>query len=136
MPTLARARTAGRLAWLTLQAWLGLVAFDLALRLGFARAHAWVRSRQARALADTATSAIDDLVWAVDEACVWYVKPVVCLQRSAVLAWLLRRRGVAASLVIGYRAVPFESHAWVEVGDRVVNDRQQYRHAFVVLERL
>jgi hypothetical protein len=136
MPALARLRTTGRLAWLTLQAWLGLVAFDLALRLGFARAHEWVRTRQARTSARATPSAIDDLVWAVDEACVWYVKPVVCLQRSAVLAWLLRRQGVAASLVIGYRAVPFESHAWVEVGERVVNDRQQYRRAFVVLERL
>ena len=135
-PVNARVRTAARLAWLTLQGWLGLVAFDLALRLGFARAHDWIRSRPARPSPRTAPSAIEDVVWAVDEACVWYVKPAVCLQRSAVLAWLLRRHGVAASLVIGYRAMPFESHAWVEVGDRVVNDRQQYRQAFVVLERI
>ena len=129
-------RTTVRLAWLTLQAWLGLIAFDLALRLGFARAHDWIGARPARASSRTTSPAVDDFVWSVDEACVWYVKPVVCLQRSAVLAWLLRRHGVAASLVIGYRAMPFESHAWVEVGDRVVNDRQQYRNAFVVLERI
>ena len=33
-----------------------------------------------------------------------------------------RRNGIAAQLVIGCRPLPFESHAWVEVDGRVVND--------------
>jgi len=124
-----------RRASLTARAWLGLVAFDAALVFGFRRVHDVVRrcrvSTDRRGVCDTG-----DVVWAVDEACVWYVKPVACLQRSAVTTWLLRRHGIAASLVIGYRSLPFESHAWVEVDERIVNDRPQYRTFFTVLERL
>ena len=75
-------------------------------------------------------------VWSVDEACVWYVKRAPCLQRSAVTACLLRRHGIRAEMVIGYRGLPFESHAWVEVDARIVNDRPQYQKFFTVLERL
>jgi len=124
-----------RLAVLTVLAWLGLAAFDLALAAGFARAHERVR---AFAVTSRRRGAFqpDQIVWAVDEACVWYVKRAPCLQRSAVTACLLRRYGVPAELVIGYRALPFESHAWVEVDGRVVNDRPQYQKVFTVLERL
>jgi hypothetical protein len=124
-----------RLARLAARAWLGLAAFDLALLAGFARVHERVRAcrvkprRRERLL-------LEPIVWAVDEACVWYVKPAPCLQRSAVAACLLRRYGIHAELVIGYRALPFESHAWVEVDGRVVNDRPQYQKFFTVLERL
>lgn len=124
-----------RRAALTARAWLGLVAFDAALVFGFRRVHDVVRrcrvNNGRRGVCDTS-----DIVWAVDEACVWYVKPAACLQRSAVTTWLLRRHGIAATLVIGYRSLPFESHAWVEVDERIVNDRPQYRTFFSVLERL
>jgi hypothetical protein len=60
----------------------------------------------------------------------------MCLQRSMVATWLLRRHGIAAKMVIGCRPLPFESHAWVEVDGCVVNDRPQYQRAFRVLERL
>ena len=124
-----------RLAVLTARAWLGLAAFDVALVAGFARAHERVRGcgvsrRRGKAFRP------EQIVWAVDEACVWYVKRAPCLQRSAVATRLLRRHGVPAELVIGYRALPFESHAWVEVGGHIVNDRPQYQKVFTVLERL
>jgi hypothetical protein len=64
------------------------------------------------------------------------VKRAACLQRSAVATWLLRRHGVPAELVIGYRPLPFESHAWVEVDGQVVNDLPQYKKVFKVLDRL
>jgi hypothetical protein len=73
---------------------------------------------------------------AADEATVWYVKRVYCLQRSAVTVWMLRNRGIPARLVIGYRPTPLESHAWVEVSDEVVNDRPGYKKFFTVLETL
>ncbi len=57
----------------------------------------------------------------------FYWKPVLCLQRSVCLVRLLRRYGVDAHLVIGYRPVPFLSHAWVEVDGRVVNDSSAYK---------
>ena len=129
------ARDLCRLAQLTTLAWLGLAAFDLALLAGFARVHERVRAYSVhRRRRDGWPPA--QIIWAVDEACVWYVKRAPCLQRSAVTACLLRRHGVRAELVIGYRALPFESHAWVEVDGHVVNDRPQYQKVFTVLERL
>jgi len=41
-----------------------------------------------------------------------------------------------AHLVIGYRARPFFSHAWVEVDGRVANDSAGYQHNLTVLERV
>lgn len=129
-------RRAHRLALLTGQAWLGLVAFDVARLAGFVRLHEWVRRYRVRDGREGDLPPVDDLVWAVEEACVWYVKRAACLQRSAIATWLLRRHGFAAELVIGYRPIPFESHAWVELNGLVVNDRQQYKNFFAVLERL
>jgi len=47
-----------------------------------------------------------------------------CLERSLVLWWQLGRRGIAAELRIGARkeAGRFEAHAWVELGNVVLND--------------
>jgi hypothetical protein len=56
-----------------------------------------------------------------------YCKPVLCLQRSVCTVRLLRRHGVAARLVIGYRPSPFFSHAWVEVDGRVVYGSPAYQ---------
>ena len=50
----------------------------------------------------------------------FYWKPVLCLQRAVCTVRLLRRHGIYARLVIGYRPSPFFSHAWVEVDGRVV----------------
>jgi transglutaminase superfamily protein len=130
-----RLRAAPRLIWLTACAWCGLVAFDIALLWGFAGVHEAVRECRVKPRR-TIFPSVDEIVWAVDEACVWYVKRAACLQRSAVTTWLLRRNGVSSTLVIGYRPVPFESHAWVEVEGGIVNDRPQYQRFFTVLERL
>ena len=119
---------------LVAHAWIGLVLFDLARLAGFARIHAWLRRHHpSRRRSRYAT---EDVVWSVDEACVWYVKRAACLQRSVVATWLLRRHGIAAEMVIGCRPLPFESHAWVEVDGRVVYDRPQYQRAFRVLDRV
>jgi hypothetical protein len=122
-------------AWLVCEAWFGLVCADLALRRGFKTVHAFVR-RCRVAPRSPAEGTVERVCRALDEACVWYFKDAYCLQRSAVVTWLLRRHGVAADLVIGFRPVPFDSHAWVEVGGKVVNDRPQYQKFFTVLDRL
>jgi hypothetical protein len=131
--TLTALQAAAGLTVLTMEAWLGLALFDAARLIGFAGIHRRIRACRVE---PHVTSSPDAIVWAVDEACVWYVKRAYCLQRSAVAAWLLRRHGFDASLVIGYRPVPFESHAWVELQGRIVNDRPQYQTRFRVLERL
>lgn len=56
-----------------------------------------------------------------------YLKPVLCLQRAVCTVRLLRRRGIAARLMIGYRPSPFFSHAWVEVDGRVVYGSPAYQ---------
>lgn len=50
-----------------------------------------------------------------------------CLRRSLVLWYLLRRRGVPASLKLGVRATggELEGHAWVEQDGHVVGDEPQ-----------
>lgn len=73
---------------------------------------------------------------AVRSVAPFYWKPIRCLQRSIVTARVMRRRGILAEVVIGYRPVPFFSHAWVEVAGRVVNDSPVYRTRLQVLERL
>lgn len=64
-----------------------------------------------------------------------YCKHVLCLQRSIATVRLLRRRGVAAELVIGYRAIPFLAHAWVEINGRTANDSPEYARRLCVLSR-
>ncbi len=123
-----------RLALLTAHAWLLLAAFDLARHAGFART--CERLRRLRPARRRSRVEADHIVWAVDEACVWYVKRAACLQRSVVATWLLRRHGLPAETVIGCRPLPFESHAWVEVEGHVVNDRPQYQNVFTVLDRI
>jgi hypothetical protein len=57
----------------------------------------------------------------------FYWKPVLCLQRAVCTVRLLRRYGIRAQLVIGYRPSPFFSHAWVEVNGRVVYGSAAYQ---------
>lgn len=122
-------------AILVVEAMAGLVVYDVVATMGFMRTHALVRRwptfRRRRALDPT-----QRICAAVAEACVWYPKRVRCLQRSVVVTYLLRWHGVPAELVIGHRRLPLESHAWVEVGGQVVNDRPQYQKFYQVLERV
>jgi hypothetical protein len=77
----------------------------------------------------------EELCRAMDLACVFYPKRVLCLQRSAATTFLLRRRGIHAELIIGAQIVPFKSHAWVEVDGAVVNDKPYMREIYQELER-
>ncbi len=123
------------MTWLVVQAFAGLVGYDLVSRaFGFKRVHSiarrWRTARRPR------TDAAAHVCEAVAEACVWYPTQAFCLQRSWVTTLLLRRYGIAAELVIGYRPQPVDSHAWVEVNGAVVNDRPQYQIFYRVLDRL
>lgn len=73
---------------------------------------------------------------AVRDACVFYVKPVRCLQRSAAVTRMLRRRGLAAQLVVGHRTAPVLSHAWVEVDGEIVWDALPGISHFRVIDRI
>jgi Transglutaminase-like superfamily len=70
---------------------------------------------------------------AVHLATCFYWKPVLCMQRAVCTVWLLRRYGIVARLVIGYRPSPFFSHAWVEVDGRVVYGSAAYQRRLMPL---
>jgi hypothetical protein len=78
---------------------------------------------------------VEDLCHAVDLACVFYPKGVLCLQRSAATTLILRRYGHKAEFVIGAQILPFKSHAWVEIDGAVVNDKPYMLEIYQVLER-
>lgn len=64
----------------------------------------------------------------------FYWKPVLCLQRSVCTVRLLRKHGIVARLVIGYRPSPFFSHAWVEVDGRVAYGSPAYQKRLRLLQ--
>lgn len=119
--------------FLVVRAWWELVAFDIIRSIsGFKGIHSslarqLVKSEKLHKWTDTAISE------SVSLATCFYFRPVLCLQRSVAAAKLLRKHGVASRLVIGYRAAPFFSHAWVEVDDRVLNDSPAYKERLKVL---
>jgi hypothetical protein len=121
--------------FLVLRAYLNLIRFDLYIARGrFAQLYEKVRNypmpQQSGAL-----GAVERICLAVDTACIWYWKEVLCLQRSAAAAVLLKKHGVPAQLVIGAQHMPFKAHAWVEVEGRVVNDRPYTSEIYAVLDR-
>ena len=58
-----------------------------------------------------------------------------CLPRSLALATSLRRLGLAATVCIGVRKFPFSAHAWVEVGNRTVNESLERVRSYTMLAR-
>lgn len=85
----------------------------------------------------TAKAASSELEKAICDAVLlaicFYWKPVLCLQRAVCTVRLLRRHGIQARLVIGYRPSPFFSHAWVEVNGRVVYGSPAYQKRLLPL---
>ncbi len=122
-------------ALLIVWAWLELLRHDVTMRTrGFARA--WSRLNATRVRAGRGWRDEDRLALeAIDWAATFYPKRVMCLQRSVVTARILRKCGFPANVAIGYRSAPFFSHAWVEIGDRVINDEPGYRQRLNILLR-
>jgi hypothetical protein len=111
-----------------------LIRFDFYL----ARGDFYILYKKVRAYPVTRPSSVQDIAsicYTVDLACIWYWKEVLCLQRSAAAACLLRKHGISAELVIGAQQMPFKAHAWVEVAGCVVNDKPYMHGIYAVLER-
>lgn len=120
---------------LTLQAFLRLIVFDFYLARGsfealYERVRLFPRRNRRCSAAD-----VERVCDAVDMACIWYWKEVLCLQRSAATACLLKQNGVPAQMVIGAQQTPFKAHAWVEVDGSVVNDKPYMAEIYPVLDR-
>jgi hypothetical protein len=78
---------------------------------------------------------IDHVCTAVNYACICYPKQVLCLQRAFVTAYLLRKKGVLAEMVLGAQKLPFKAHAWVEVDGRAINERSNVQATYAVWDR-
>lgn len=90
--------------------------------------------KQQSVTANTAGAELEKRICdAVLLATCFYWKPVLCLQRAVCTVRLLRRHGIHARLVIGYRPSPFFSHAWVEVDGRVLYGSSAYQKRLLPL---
>jgi Transglutaminase-like superfamily len=128
----ARAAMAQRM--LLLRAYWKLIQLDRCLQKGdFAKLRDEVRTYPC-APVPAEHDALERVCRAIDTACVWYWKEVLCLQRSAATACLLKTAGIPAQMIIGVQQMPFLSHAWVEVNGRVVNDKPYMRDLYMVLD--
>ena len=118
-----------------IESWLTLLCLDFVVRVrGLKALHEIVRRQPVETRSPNAPSS-DVLCRSVDYACVLYFKKVLCLQRSAATTLLLRRSGWDAEMVIGAQIMPPKSHAWVEVGGIVVNDKPYMLDIYKVLDR-
>lgn len=121
----------------TLTALFGLFAFDLLLRFrGF---EALVRKVEGWRTVEphrTDTEICRRVCAMVNRAQVYYPKKAMCLQHSAVVTCLLRRKGVPAQMVLAAQEFPPKGHAWVEVDGAVVNDFRQVKTRYRELRRI
>ena len=123
------------MSFLVLRAYLKLIRFDFYLARGdFAALYHKVRNYPVGRSMGT-SGATERVCDAVDMACIWYWKEVLCLQRSAATTCLLKECGISARMMIGAQKLPFKAHAWVEVDDRVVNDKPYMREMYAVLDK-
>jgi len=116
------------------EAYVQLLAYDLFMwRHDLAALHHQIKTFPTRETSPKPVSA--ELVTAsFNVASAFYPKQALCLQRSAVLVKMLRRRGVRARLMIGAQKLPFRAHAWVQVDGVVIDDRLASSETFMVLE--
>ena len=121
----------------TFSAFVGLLAFDVLLKFGgFQRL---IRKVEHWPIASPRTSDREicgRVRGMVDRAQMYYPKKAMCLQHSAVVTCLLRRRGVPAEMVLAAQSFPPKAHAWAEVAGEVVNDHSSVKSEYRVLKRL
>ena len=121
----------------TFSAFVGLLAFDLLLKLGGFQRLIGKVARWPIAEPKTANREICRRVRGmVDRAQLYYPKKAMCLQHSAVVTCLLRRRGIAAEMVLAAQTFPPKAHAWAEVGGEVINDQSSVKSEYRVLKRI
>jgi transglutaminase superfamily protein/coenzyme PQQ synthesis protein D (PqqD) len=121
----------------TFSAFIGLLAFDLLLKFrGFQslirRVEHWPTAEPRTTNSETCRHVRS----MVDRAQMYYPKKAMCLQHSAVVTCLLRRRGVPAEMVLAAQEFPPKAHAWVEVDGVVVNDFTAVQRVYRVMRRV
>jgi len=121
----------------TFSAFIGLLAFDLLLKFrGFQSLIEKVEHWPASEPRTTDSETCRHVRAMVDRAQMYYPKKAMCLQHSAVVTCLLRRRGVPAEMVLAAQEFPPKAHAWVEVDGVVVNDFTAVQRVYRVMRRV
>lgn len=121
---------------LFLRALFALFAYDIiSASCRFETIHSMVRHWAVGSRYGHTPHAVERICAAVNYACMWYPKQALCLQRSFVTTYLLRKRGVDAQLVLGAQKLPFQAHAWVEVNGQAVNERSDVQATYAVWDR-
>jgi hypothetical protein len=121
----------------TFSAFVGLLAFDLLLK--FAGFQALIKRVERWPTAQprcTDAEICRRVRGMVDRAQMYYPKKAMCLQHSAVVTCLLRRRGVPAEMVLAAQDFPPKAHAWAEVMNEVVSDSPRVKTKYRELRRL
>jgi hypothetical protein len=121
----------------TFAAFVGLLSFDLLLKFrGFHALITKVEHWPTEQPHTTDPELCNRVRATVDRAQMYYPKKAMCLQHSAVLTCLLRRRGVPAELVLAAQEFPPKGHAWSEADGVVINDLQSVKNSHRVLKRI
>jgi transglutaminase superfamily protein/coenzyme PQQ synthesis protein D (PqqD) len=121
----------------TFSAFLGLLAFDLLLKIAGFQALIKKVERWPTARPRTTDREVCRRVRGmVDRAQMYYPKKAMCLQHSAVVTCLLRRRGVPAEMILAAQEFPPKAHAWAEVLNEVVSDSPSVKTKYRELRRL
>jgi hypothetical protein len=121
---------------LVLESWTLLLYVEIVMKYrGYYAVNGAVRRQCVCISTRFSTPPYEQLCRAIDNACVFYFKRVLCLQRSGATAILLKRHGWNAEMVTGAQVLPFKSHAWVEIGGEIVSDKPYMHEIYQVLER-
>ena len=121
-------------AWLIFRALYEIARYEVIVSL-LGSGHILSQLKRQSIAAKPASRELEQAICdAVLLATCFYWKPVLCLQRSVCTVRLLRRHGIVARLVIGYRPSPFFSHAWVEVDGRVAYGSPAYQKRLRLLQ--
>lgn len=121
----------------TFSAFVGLLAFDLLLKFaGFQTLIKKVESWPTSEPRTTNREVCRRVRGTVDRAQMYYPKKAMCLQHSAVITCLLRRRGVPAEMVLAAQEFPPKAHAWAEVLNEVISDSPTVKLKYRELRRL
>jgi hypothetical protein len=140
LPRVIRSNSGSEVAterrWLVFESWLWLLYIEYIMKFRDSKAlRRIVGNQRVRPTRPYDLGSREALCHAMDVACVFYLKRVLCLQRAAATTALLRRYGWEAEMVIGAQIVPYEFHAWVEIAGKVVNDMPYMHEIYQVLER-
>jgi hypothetical protein len=97
---------------LIVQSWLLLARIDLVMKFRTSETlRRIVRGYPVHTPCSSNEVTIQSLCHAMDIACVFYFKRVLCLQCSAATVILIRKHGFGCELVTGVQILPYEFHA-------------------------